>query len=504
MSEESQNNSNSATHAVFFAEKISHPENMLKNMLCSLKENYQHVQHAFIVATFELDEHWLQKKQNLKVTYQVLFDTHNRNFYIPSFVIQPVLSLIIENCIQSLGREEKIQEQDTNNLIPITVYFNHFLFNNIKNDFEKKEKQKVCIKPKEFFFFEPVFIPKPWGQEIWFTGVEKRGVSKVFTHENPASSLPLPWVFSCYPQGLLGQEHKEKNLTLVKILDPIADEVYGDLYYELHTEKNEVYVVTDIATDFGKIKFGINPEKLNEYSSNINEFKIHFQNAIHEYESVRRKIDKIFDQYREENQIPLNEPIASEQIKAWSARLPENLILEEKEKRVLMDSFAGYIHLTIGDVIRVPTLVPHALQHGVKVIEFQTPTYERMIISFAQKVLTQPYWDTAKAFDKMKILPPQKTTLEILVENEDYCEERVCSFQEFQSSRFKLKSQKTVMLKPSLSYRLLFHVHGNLHLSTQETEKIEVLTGRCIFLPPHNNYFLTSKTEVTFLICTPN
>src|SRR5690606_1418787 len=46
------------------------------------------------------------------------------------------------------------------------------------------------------------------------------------------------------------------------------------------------------------------------------------------------------------------------------------------------------------------------LQHGVRTIEFQTPVYERSILSFAQQVLTQDHWDTRAAVARMRLTPP--------------------------------------------------------------------------------------------------
>ena len=70
---------------------------------------------------------------------------------------------------------------------------------------------------------------------------------------------------------------------------------------------------------------------------------------------------------------------------------------EEKNLRQEMNSFTSMHTLRVGDVISIPTYTPHALQHGVRAIEFQTPHYERQILSFAQKVLTQSDWDTESA-----------------------------------------------------------------------------------------------------------
>ncbi len=81
---------------------------------------------------------------------------------------------------------------------------------------------------------QPVHIPKPWGQEIWYTGIEARGVSLVISE---TGITPLPWVIALDSQRILGAH---EQLNLLKILDPLPDEVFGDLYFELHEKKREV------------------------------------------------------------------------------------------------------------------------------------------------------------------------------------------------------------------------------------------------------------------------
>ena len=49
--------------------------------------------------------------------------------------------------------------------------------------------EPICLTlPLEL---ETVSIQKPWGQEIWYSGIEKRGVSTV-------KSVPLPWLLSVF------------------------------------------------------------------------------------------------------------------------------------------------------------------------------------------------------------------------------------------------------------------------------------------------------------------
>ncbi|MGI9326079.1 MAG: hypothetical protein ACR2PZ_12720, partial [Pseudomonadales bacterium] len=77
----------------------------------------------------------------------------------------------------------------------------------------------------------------------------------------------------------------------------------------------------------------------------------------------------------------------------------------ELQRRAAMERFTTILPLRIGDIVTVPPWHPHSLQHGVQVVEFQSPTYERYIISFAQKVLTQGHWDSVEAIARMSLAP---------------------------------------------------------------------------------------------------
>ena len=81
---------------------------------------------------------------------------------------------------------------------------------------------------------QAVHIAKPWGQEIWYTGMEVRGVSRVVS---ATGSTPLDWAIAVSREHVLGNH---QQLNLLKILDPLPDEVFGDLYFELHEQKREV------------------------------------------------------------------------------------------------------------------------------------------------------------------------------------------------------------------------------------------------------------------------
>ena len=79
----------------------------------------------------------------------------------------------------------------------------------------------------------PVYIEKPWGREIWYTGIEKRGESSVMI--DGKNSIPMSLFLSLAPKQLTNF----KLSALLKVLDPKPVKSLGNLYLELHEEKEE-------------------------------------------------------------------------------------------------------------------------------------------------------------------------------------------------------------------------------------------------------------------------
>ena len=107
-----------------------------------------------------------------------------------------------------------------------------------------------------------------------------------------------------------------------------------------------------------------------------------------------------------------------------------------------------------------PTWQMHSLQHGVRVIEFQTPHYERMIVMFAQKVLTQGHWNTEEALAGMKpeiYQPPQP---ELIWQHDGVRCERVVNFPDFDAFRLHVSTGKRIRLEGKGNYQLLMGVEG--------------------------------------------
>ncbi len=325
----------------------------------------------------------------------------------------------------------------------------------------------------------PIAIGKPWGQEIWYTGVEARGQSGF---SDGAFSVPIPWLLALLPKRLLGAE--QTSLNLLKILDPLPEPVYGDLYFELHEEKQEVYVVTHVDSQSwpdgeGGIRFGFEPNVLDEFDG-PDEFRQAYLQAVQNYEQIRRQIDKIFDQRRREQGLDLNQPVETDLLKEWHRQLTPELQQQELVLREAMNRFTHLQGLREGDVVKVPCLTPHALQHGVRTVEFQTPVYERKILAFGQKVLTQERWDTEAAVDLMSLQPQVEQKLTVLEEGQGVCRELVVSFDDFQVQRVTLAEATCWQIQPVGSYQLLILVSGVLKIGA---DCVRLSSEQAVLLP---------------------
>ncbi|MEH6582142.1 MAG: hypothetical protein V7754_09420 [Halioglobus sp.] len=327
--------------------------------------------------------------------------------------------------------------------------------------------------------FDSLAIVKPWGQEIWYTGVEARGVCCV---NAGGGSVPIPWLQAAVPGNSLGQPGEP--LVLLKILDPVPEAVTGDLYFELHEEKREVYVVTHVDETAwpdgqGYIRMGFNEEKLALFNGDGDAFRQGYLQSVREYESVRREIDDL-----PEGSTP-----------------DEQLVSAEIERRNRMDEFSHLRPLRVGDVVKVPLLTPHSLQHGVRTVEFQTPVYERKILSFAQKVLTQSHWDTESAVAQMQLHPAPAEAFETLLQTDGVLVERIVDFADFEVRRVRLSGSGVLEIAPLQAYGVIMVVEGNLAVSGEDYGPEQAL-----ILPLAWQGGLTSRQgacPVVFLLALP-
>ena len=337
-----------------------------------------------------------------------------------------------------------------------------------------------------------VSIAKPWGQEIWFTGIEERGVSAA---SDGSAQVPLPWVLSVFPTALCSC--RQRSLILLKILDPLPQPVVGDLYFELHQQKREVYVVTAVDKTAwpdgrGEIRFGIDQNKRQQYESD-EAFRAAFTDAVKAYEKVRRQIDNLLD---DDNDV-IDTDRASRQLQAVSEVLSE----QEQRLREHMESFTGRQRLQIGDVIKVPCLTPHSLQHGVRTVEFQTPVYERLIVSFAQKVLTQNHWDTEQAVALMTLEECEYADVESVLNEAGVVIDRIVDFEDFEVKRVVLQKKARWLIPSPALYSLCMGIEGVVNINT-----ISVGPEEAVLLPPsaQGQWIINeSDTVLSFLLANP-
>ena len=287
----------------------------------------------------------------------------------------------------------------------------------------------IAVVPDSPVKLVPVSIDKPWGREIWYSGIEERGESRVHTD---GGELPL----STY----LDAAGIAAPVILLKVLDPHPEPVRGDLYFEVHEHKREVYVVTAVDRNAwpdgkGRIRFGMSQDMRRQFADD-GEFRAAYLAAVREYEGIRRSIDR-------------GDAVPAE---------------DEARKRAAMDAFTSLKSLRPSDVIVVPTWTPHALQHGTRVVEFQTAAYERYIISFAQKVLTQDGWDSERAIARLRLDPPADPAFEEVAPRVD----RIASFDDFGVWRAAVEPGRPVELPSQAGYALCMALEGRIDIGGVE------------------------------------
>jgi hypothetical protein len=300
--------------------------------------------------------------------------------------------------------------------------------------------QLLSVDPTRPLRLQAETVAKPWGREIWYTGVERRAVCHFADGE---ARVPIPWLQAALPAEAAGVPGQP--LPLLKILDPSAQPVLGDLYFELHETKREVYVVTRVdrkawPNGVGYIRYGFDPGQVARYPDH-DQFRQAYLAAVTDYEAQRRAIDML----------------------AAKGEAADATALEREQRlRWRMDRFTAMRPLREGDIVQVPLMLPHGLQHGVRVVEFQTATYERMILSFAQKVLTQDCWDTREAVSRMRLFPPDEVPRVPCDGAAGVRVEQIADFPDFEVQRVTMQPGRGWQPAAGADYRILTVLSGSL------------------------------------------
>ena len=153
--------------------------------------------------------------------------------------------------------------------------------------------------------------------------------------------------------------------------------------------------------------------------------------------------------------------------------------------------------MRLGDVIKVPTWTPHSLQHGVRVVEFQTPTYERYIISFEQRVLTQNHWDSEHAITHMTLDTPAATKHESISKGLEI----IARFEDFNVLRTDFSKSLDVELTMSQDYAVFMSIGGSCLVGN-----LEVASETACFIPRAalKNHKIRGQKGAYGLIASPN
>lgn len=314
--------------------------------------------------------------------------------------------------------------------------------------------------------------PKAWGEEWWFSGFEKRGSARIRQGDSECDLAFL----AVFTENLFFS--LEKAPILLKILNPLPDPLWGQLYFEMHREKEEVYVVTKTNSDKAAIRFGFKPDKLKSYP-NREVLKNDFLTKIKDYRVVRLKIDQLLF-----TNIDEAKKVSSEEKNLRYQKIPDALKMEEQRLRQEVEAFIHFKALRTGDVVRVPKYLPHGLLHGVQTIEFQTPHYEREIIYFNQKTLTQDHWDSEQALSDCLINTPEETERPVMEQTADFVDEEIVQYESFTAVKCRHLNDKPRALKQknSESYVILFLLKGRLEINVQG-KLSSFKKGQAVFLP---------------------
>ena len=281
----------------------------------------------------------------------------------------------------------------------------------------------------------PVSVPKAWGREIWFTGIEERGVVGVGT---ASAQVPLPWVMAAR-RGHFGSVAAP---VLVKVLAPSSSADTGDLYFEVHEHKEEVYVVAAVdqacwPDRCGRMRYGFDPAQRKRLGDTG--FRMAFATAAQANARAQRALA------------------------ASGARGPAHDEARATVRRT-RDRLQGFVNdrvLEVGEVVRVPPGLPHGLMHGVRAVEIQTPSYERDVLYAAQPLAPTDSLPILERLEQVRMDVPDDAPAKEASPAPGVRTGRIARMSDFDVHRFALDAGAVATL-PTASYGVLLCMHGHV------------------------------------------
>ena len=322
-------------------------------------------------------------------------------------------------------------------------------------------------------------VGKLWGCERWFTGSERRGSARV------GETAQAPWLqhaLDLLPQAILGSFAGQPPI-LLKVLEPHAAAAWGDLYLEVHREKWEVYLVLGVDSavwpdNRGELLCGPLAEALQQLDADA--LRQQLRHRIRAYEGIRRTIDTQLEQVLADVGGIAQADLPARQ-HAQSC-LPAEWLQEEQHRRKAVESLLAALPLQRGDVVTLPPTTLHSLRAGIRVLEFQTPTYERLIAMSSQKVLTQPHWDTQAALQLANMQPISPAAKARFRVNGVQCQS-LADFPQFTAHRCLFEPGQRTQFPHAECYQLLFVAHGQGSMQQTNQPAVSLSPNHAWLLP---------------------
>ena len=146
---------NISRKSVFFIETENSPEGIIYSVLNDMKQ--KNISESFCVCKVHFHQTWNKNRQILELIYEI--KQINHELEIESFTISDEL----KSFTHQSGELKKLGENT------LTVNLDSKLYLKIQKEFHEC---KNIFETKDLFLLNPVFIPKPWGQEVWYFSTE--------------------------------------------------------------------------------------------------------------------------------------------------------------------------------------------------------------------------------------------------------------------------------------------------------------------------------------------